>query len=344
METARLYFAVAFCTIAVALTACGGSALVNGGIVNTTSQRGDRSGATRASWMAPDAAQVKELFYSSDPDSGSVSIFDYQTGKPEGKLGNFAHAVGQCVSANGNVFIADQGFDQVREYAHGRIRPIKTFNAQGWPVGCSVSPNGDFAVGNGHLPSQQGDVVVFKDAKGQGRAYSNRNCYEVEYVAYDGKGNLYVLAENSHLSQVICELPRNSMTMKLVKSKLKLKNPLGAMWDGKHIAIADTYYGLSADMVIYQTKEDANGGLIKVGRTLLNSDACYYAAAIQNPFIVGSKNTPDNHQLATEVAGVSGLCLKKVSVWHYPAGGHSYRSFRRKEQGQPRAQSVSIAE
>ncbi len=84
----------------------------------------------------------------------------------------------------------------------------------------------------------------------------------------------------------------------------------------------------------------AGKGLNIIGKTVLK-DTC--PVQVQQPFIVGRKNTPENYQESTVVVGGNLICYDEFYYWSYPAGGQptsSLQSPPKRAQGQ----SVSILE
>lgn len=332
-------------TASFMLSACGGSQLplsASGAMRQVSALQAPhalgRHRDNAISWMLAKAQLIKELVYVSDAHAGVVHVYNYTSGAPVGKLTGFQNPAGQCVDAEGNVFITDLAATKVYEYAHGGKSPIQALSTGGSPVACSVAPNGDLAVAN-HV-SGGDDIAVFKLATGKPKFYSNPSCSDLAGAGYDGKSNLYIQLV---YSSVICELPRGGRAIRVVKSNVVTQSPFGVMWDGKNITLADDFYGSVSLTLIFQMKEDASGNLTKVGQTTLTDANCSNKAEVYQPFIVGAQNTPINKQLSTAVIGENGWCLGKDYLWKYPKGGSPIRSFALKSSGL-KGQSVSIAE
>jgi hypothetical protein len=292
--------------------------------------------------MFPNASQIKELAYVSESYEGTVRVYDYQMGTLVGKLTGFSNPQGQCVGASGNVFIADRN-EKIAEYVRGAKRALKTLKTGGATLACSVAPDGDLAVANYYTPTSFGDVVIFKGGSSRHRTVSNPNCYNVAGVGYDDHNNLYVEAQPKMGSNVstFCEIPYGSTTMRTVTSNAPIRLPIGVMWDGKHITLADGNYGYPSHTVVYQMKETSSGNLDKVGMTVLTNDSCGGHAQLPQPFIVGYQNTPINKQLGVAIAGESYSC-QNLDVWRYPSGGIPRRSFKADPESIS-GESVSIA-
>jgi hypothetical protein len=312
------------------LAGCGGQVAPTGGVPQSTATHGK-------SWMLPEAKGIKELLYVSD-GLYDVYVYDYKTGAEVGMLSGFNRSAGQCVDAKGDVWIANDS--SVVEYAHGGAAPLKTFSTED-SVGCSVDPtSGNLAVAEGTAHT----ILIFKHASGNPTVYkaSQRCAFELLPPGYDDKGNLYMEAWRGH-SNNVCELPHGAAKIKgpISTGSLVLGNYGTVMWDGKYITLAedDDYYIANA-AVIHQMKEDASGGLTEVGETVLSQNC---NVDVPQPFIVGTKNTPDNHTQGTAVVGTNTHCgeYETVFYWAYPSGGNPTKAFAPGAAGW--GDSVSIA-
>ena len=286
------------------------------------------------------ADTIKELAYVSDRDTGAVHVYAYPSGKLERTLTGFAKPGGQCVDRAGDVFITDFAARTVMEFAHGGKKPMQTLSTAGSPNACSVAPNGDLAVANNNnATSGGGDIAVFKKASGSPKHYSNSVCPEPVALGYDGLSNLYVM---SGYSSAVCEIKHKTTSMNVVKSNVTINSPIGVMWDGKHITLADDYYPSSVtETVIYQMKESAFGDLSEVGKTVLTDKKCNNRSVAYQPFLLGATNTPSNKQLATLVVGANTWCMGSLFTWPYTKGGNPVGSF--KTATNTAGQSISIA-
>jgi hypothetical protein len=96
------------------------------------------------------------------------------------------------------------------------------------------------------------------------------------------------------------------------------------MWDGKYITLAEEQNYFSPAL-IYQMKEDGSGGLKVVGQTALSNNC---DVPVFTLFIVGTKNTPDNHTQGKAVVGTNTECGDPtVFYWAYPSGGNPSMEF-----------------
>lgn len=290
-----------------------------------------------ASWMLPEAKNIKRLLYLSDggPD---VFVYDYHNFEKVGTLTGLDTAGAECVDAKGEVWIVedtdgDQGGGDAVEYAHGGTTVLNKVTTDGPPIGCSVSPNGDLEITDGLILEQSsqfgpGEVQIWKNASGPPIDYGViSSCYFLTSGGYDNKGKLYVTgtAQNDE-SAGICELPAGGKTLIPVTVGRSITNPIGIMWDGKYMAITNTD---GYTTTIFQTDERKGKALRIVGRTMLAAscfgDEVYISPP---PFIIGKQNTPVNRAQGTGVVGFNFICGVNPShflAWAYPTGGSPVR-------------------
>lgn len=96
---------------AATLAGCGG--LQSGvGVPGLAPQTFVARGGHAGSWIAP-TARSHDLLYVTD--QLEVHVFSYPRGKYEGTLIGFLEAIGTCVDQDGNVYIADQGYNRLFE-------------------------------------------------------------------------------------------------------------------------------------------------------------------------------------------------------------------------------------
>jgi hypothetical protein len=134
---------------------------------------------------------------------------------------------------------------------------------------------------------------------------------------YDNKGNLYAEAGTSGF---LCELPAGGTSLAPVAFDHTINSPGGVMWDGKYLTLTDEAYKGGISTALYRVKQ-TRGGLRVVSKTRIRDRQC--GATVAQPFIVGNKNTPANHQEGTAVVGANPACyyFSSVNYWHYPRGG-----------------------
>jgi hypothetical protein len=331
---------------AALLAGCGGPQPPVGtpGTVPQTSQLSMRV-PTGMSWMVQNAARISRLIYASD--GTVVNVYNYDTAAQVGSLSGFNDAYGQCVDKRGDVFITSSigSYGEILEYRHGGSTPIGTFDTDGHPIGCSISPlGGDLAVDNG-TPSGGSDVQIWKHAQGSPSSYTNQNdCGQMWPPGYDNKGNLFM-----EVGPDVCELPVGGTSLTSVTLNHSLGFPGSIMWDGKYLALTDQSYAgpkkhQDFASAIYRVRE-SHGGLSVVGTTVLKYKRC--GTSIVQPFIVGLRNTPVNNIEATVVVGGNQACSEyseratPLTYWHYPKSGHAFKFVHPHPDGIT-GQSVSI--
>ena len=170
------------------------------------------------SWIAPDAKK-SELLYVSDQAPDTVDIYGYPSDKLRGLIAGFRVVALECVDKAGNVFVTDVEASAVFEYAHGSVIPIATLKDPGYaPISCSIDPtSGNLAVGNyATTGDEQGNVAIYKDAKGKPHDYTPPNINFVFSCAYDGSGNLFVDGQTSGSAFAFAELPKGGTSFKSI--------------------------------------------------------------------------------------------------------------------------------
>ena len=344
----------ALCVGAVAfiLSGCGGTQSLSGA-PGRPSQLASAVHADREqNWMLPEAKKLKQLLYVSVGTANDVYVYDYKTGEQVGLLTGFDQPQGQCVDAVGNVWITNFGDPSTSgyavEYAHGGITVLSKLSVGGPSMGCSIDPtSGNLAVatawgGNG------AELVVFKNASGVPAVSTDPFCDSMNSPAYDDKGLLYVegygCTDGSGCGQHVCTLQNGLMT-----TDVNIHDGGGMMWDGKYMTLSDTvnkhHRGkIHQETVIYQMAEDSHGNLTRVGETVLSCHGRRIRQPSsppleQQPFIVGSTNTPITKRQGNVVVFANKLCPQNFNYWSYPSGGKALRSLHLPSTGE----SVSFA-
>jgi hypothetical protein len=317
----------AFCAVAVALAACGSGA-VQPAQANLPLAPGFRAAGpmpapqarppVQSSWMSPDAKNIKSLLYVAGAVTGTVYVYDFKTRELVGEIAGFDQPNGECVDANGDIWITDYMGGTVSEYAHGGSTALKTLRAGTLQTACSIDPvTGDLAVGS----FSPGEIYVWKKARGTPKIYASSACPSLWGPGYDNRGNLFVEAAITGSAVFICWVPHGGNSLTIIPFNQTVNFGADVMWDGKYITFADQSFGGSELQAgVYQAKLNASGGLALVGKTAL-PDPCGHSDVIQ-PFIVGRKNTPNNSVQGFAVTGSNNSCLTNVDIWPYPAGGN----------------------
>lgn len=299
------------------------------------------------SWVSSDAERAKYLLYVSDQTTSDVYIYNYGTKALLGKLTGFNLPVGSCEDAEGDVWIANFGGQNVDEYAHGRSRRMKKLKTDGAARGCSIDPTtGNLAVSTDDTVSgYAGSIEIWNTAFGQPKIYTNVNCgYLWTSPGYDSKGNLYVQGTvEQSAKNVVCELPAGGTTLNVIAFDQDIRVPGGVMWDGKYITLtdADAYYGSCCTSVMYQAELLPSGVLKPVSKTILFTS--YGGIFVEEPFVVGKNNTPANTEQGTAVVSMNRDAYQQVYFWSYPVGGDA-TSMLASPPNYASGQSVSIRE
>ena len=241
----------------------------------------------------------RDLLYIS---TGRVEqILTYPQAKP---LATFGYGnAGLCSDEKGNVYATV--FQGVKIYKHGATTPFRTLTLPyDFPEDCSVDPTtGDLAVAIACLSSCYTSVVVFRRARGTGKAYAaglfGQNC------GYDDKGNLFVSGSSTGAQFV--ELPKGGTTF----TPISFEPPIGfaggrIQWDGHYLAIGDPGdYGLTPS--INQVTISGSTATV-VGNTPLNGAYNAFGEWIDGDRVI----VP----FVSSYYGAS-----RVGYWKYPEGG-----------------------
>jgi outer membrane protein assembly factor BamB len=222
------------CAVLSMVSGCGGSqtqtnALVPGQSNAATAELG-RLGV--GSSMAADA-QSSDLLYVADAKDGSVQVYSYPTGKPQGRLLD-VRANALCAGKDGDVF-APAG-NEVLRYAHGGTRPIAVLHDPlgTAPQSCAVdSATGNLAVSGGS--ATQSGIAIYVAAKGSPTIYAGRNDARYGSVAYDSDGNLFALTSAGK----VVELANAGKRFRELGWSGAPPTQAGSIqWDGKYLAVA----------------------------------------------------------------------------------------------------------
>jgi hypothetical protein len=264
----------------------------------------------RGSWMAEDA-KSQDLLYVADLGTDHVNVYSYPGGRPKGVLKGFSAVHHECVDAAGNVFIANGGANELLEYAHGGIAPIKAYHEPGFTHGCSIDPNtGNLAVLHDPASSGPAGISIYRHARGKRQEYTTPNVFRGYFIGYDGQGNLFVDGTDMHVAFEIAELPTGSQTFETVRLNQSIILPGAIQWDGQHLAVGDqvSIYGPSK---IYEFSMSGSAGTL-VGTTPLSNSCDVLQFWIQGHRVVTGND-----------------CAPHVLYFSYPSGGSSRKTISR---------------
>ncbi|HVN69085.1 MAG TPA: hypothetical protein VMU38_05510 [Candidatus Binatia bacterium] len=258
------------------------------------------------SWMASGLAK-RDLLYLSDDGSGNVYVYSFPDAKLQGTLTGLSFPAGECVDGTGDVWIVEEGTNDIVEYAHGGTIPIATLtDPNNAPEGCSVDPTtGNLAVANAQtLSAGAGSVAVYAHAQGAPTLYTDSQMQFVLFVTYDDRGNLYANGVDSSLAYRLAELRKNGGTLVPIAFDQTIVQATNIQWDRKYLAVGDGG-GIvgTGTPVIYHVKITHSVGTV-VGETPLTGTTGIFQFFIQGNTFIGPNLGNEN-----------------VMFWKYPAGG-----------------------
>lgn len=289
---------------AVMVAACSGGAQTQ---PNANAQVLRRS----ASWMAPNL-EKRDLLYLSDDGDGEVYVYSFPGAKLEGTLTGLSFPAGECVDKAGDVWIVEEGPNDIVEYPHGGTTPIATLtDPNNAPEGCSVDPTtGNLAVANPQtLSAGAGSVAVYANAQGLPTFYTESQMKFVLFVTYDDKGNLYANGVDSSLSYQLAELRKGASALTPIAFKQTIVQANNIQWHDNYLAVGDGGGLLgTTPPTIYHVKVAHSAGKV-VGATTLSGTTGVFQFFIQGNTFIGPN-----------------LGNEDVMLWKYPAGGAPTKS------------------
>lgn len=256
--------------------------------------------------MAPGLAK-RDLLYLSDDGASNVYVYSFPDAKLQGTLTGMNVPTGECVDKAGDVWIVEEGTNEIVEYAHGGSVPIATLtDPDNAPQGCAVDPTtGNLAVANAQtLSAGAGSVGVYAHARGTPTLYTNSQMKFVLFVTYDDKGNLYADGVDSSLAYRLAELRKSAGALIPIAFHQGIVQPTNIQWDGTSLAVGDGG-GLvgTGTPVIYHVKVTHSEGKV-VGETSLGGTTGIFQFFIQGNTLIGPN-----------------LGNEDAMLWKYPAGG-----------------------
>lgn len=299
-------------SIGVGIVSCGSLSewtTPSNGFSGLNSSSGRNLPARRNSLLSNDAAS-QDLLYISDLQQ--VFVYSYPRVRYKGTLLGFEEAIGECVDQNGNVYIADIGYNRLFEYAHGstkRLRAIDTGN----PQDCSIDPTGgNLAVVNDSSPSGAGSVAILTRAHGKPTYYRDPDFKLYAFCGYDSQGNLFVDGLNKSLNNtVFAELPKGSSKLVTITLNQKIGSPGGVQWDGQHVAVGDI-----SNATVYAFAINGSRGTL-TGETHFDG-----ATEVVQTWIEG-------HRIIAPNTGPPSDPDPNVLIYNYPAGGSPVKTISR---------------
>jgi hypothetical protein len=257
--------------------------------------------------MAPGLAK-RDLLYLTDDGNGNVYVYSFPGAKLQGTLTGLSFPSGECADNAGNVWIVEEGPNDIVEYAHGGTVPIATLtDPNNAPQGCAVDPTtGNLAVANAQtLTAGAGSVGVFAHAQGTPTLYTDSQMKFVMFVTYDDKGNLYANGVDSSLAYRLAELAKNAGSLSPIAFDQSITQSSNIQWAHNYLAVGDGG-GIvgTGSPVIYHVKIAHSKGTV-VGETPLSGTTGIFQFFIQGDTFIGPN-----------------LGNEDVMLWKYPAGGN----------------------
>jgi hypothetical protein len=162
------------------------------------------------SWISD---SVKPEIYVANLGTNSVDIFS-STGKPAGSLTGLKNPSDLAVDGKGNLYVANEGAQNILVFAPGTTTPKATLNDTGNdPTGVTVDPQGNVFVANicagppgSSICTGNGSVYKYKAGSSTHSAtYKNAAILRPYFVAFDEKPN--VLWVDGCPTEVTCSTP-----------------------------------------------------------------------------------------------------------------------------------------
>jgi len=275
------------------------------------------SATAKKGTSSPETRAPNDLLYVSRLAGGAgVSVFTYPKGKLVGNLTGFQFPFGLCSDQSGNVFVVDQGAEDIVEFSHGGSTPVATLSDKGNnPNGCSVDPlTGNLAVAGGNL-FVPANIAVYPHAEAPPTIYKDSTVVSAFYCTYDNNGNLFASAGagQNEAQFALLELPSGSDPNLSRISLDQSINPGGAIqWDGKYLAIASppSPPTTRGPMTVYQVSVSGSSGTVVSTIEFPSGKQPRNAGSNQQFWIQGKKLISPSYP------------TKRVKYWRYPGGGN----------------------
>jgi hypothetical protein len=219
----------------------GGAAFANGLTTAARPNASHRYESVVSNVLAASPSKYYEYIFN-EYDS-YAGIFNYPTGVKE--IGQISGLGGQgCSNAlygyGKGIFWNVGGPDQITEFKVPKT-PIKTLSVNySFATSCAMNTSGDLAVGiYGVSSGKGGELVVFKNASGKGKAYETALDEEF-FDGYDDKGNLFADGFTGNRSGwALVELPKGSNRAVTITTSNAPIFPGSVQWDGQYVSVFD---------------------------------------------------------------------------------------------------------
>ena len=152
------------------------------------------------------------------------------------------------------------GASQITEYRVPK-KPIKTLSVPSseMPSSCAMNSSGDLAVGI-LAGSNEGDVVIFKNASGSGTPIRTPLAEEF-FDGYDNQANLFAdgFISRNRSGFALVELPEGSSKFQTISTSNTVEFPGSVQWDGTYLTVFDQLANATYQYTISGTKATLKG-------------------------------------------------------------------------------------
>ena len=162
------------------------------------------------------------------------------------RLTGFARPKGECVDADGDVYVTDRVAEDIVEYQHGATRPVVILSDTGFQdYACSVDPTtGNLAVANSYrVNGNAGGIAIYKNARGKPDVLRIDGIPNPQTCAYDTQGDMLVASDYKHDGEQVVSLGYMAkgrttfIHLHLYVSGSQSDGVYNVQWDGKYWAL-----------------------------------------------------------------------------------------------------------
>ncbi len=167
-----------------------------------------------------------------------------------------------------------------------------------------MDTSGDLAVGILYASGAGGgDVVIFKNAKGSGTAYSTPLDEEF-FDGYDNQGNLFADGFTGNRSGfALVELPKGSTKFVTIQTSNSVEFPGSVQWDGTYLTVFD-----QNTSAVYQYTVSGTKATLKGTVSLSGAGDCAQTWIVKGLIYCGDADSGGE-------------------IFNYPAGGSAIATF-----------------
>ncbi len=294
----------------------------------------------RKSWVSPDIEKAGPLLFVTDPGVGDVYIYTFPRLKTMGTVTGFNGPQSECSDAKGHIWVDVAAAQQIVKLSrNGTILHILN-DKTGYPVACAVDfKTGNLAVVSAGLSSGPGDILVYRDAKGTPKAYTDPSMPFPYFDAYDDSGNFYVDGQDSTGKFVLaeCAVGCSSNGMSTIGiSGGTIYFPGFVQWyapDG-YLAVGDQECSHLEESCVYSVSISGSTGTIVGTTNLKNSSGGPVCDVVQAVIFPSNKITGTDYEHCKRTATTT-------YVWPFSAGGNPKDSYANPDYMAPEGAAVS---